>query len=155
MVLRSFFCLKMVFVAVAYLYEECHFKHICQLVVEGLLVFIWDCHCWSIHADNCSKVVLAQRLSHRHDSVTYWLWHFCQFCDDILLDSKAHSSLPSFSFGFATPEERVFQRLPDSENLVSHRAVMSMLYLASSIATSAAVPYVFLVGQLLLDRGES
>ena len=29
-------------------------------------------------------------------------------------------------------------RLPDSENLVSHRAAMSMLYLASSIATSAA-----------------
>ena len=28
-------------------------------------------------------------------------------------------------------------RLPDSENLVSHRAAMSMLYLASSIATSA------------------
>ena len=28
-------------------------------------------------------------------------------------------------------------RLPDSENLVSHRAVMSMLYLASSTATSA------------------
>ena len=43
-------------------------------------------------------------------------------------------------------------RLPDSENLVSHRAAMSMLYLASSIATSALV---FLVGQLLLGRGES
>ncbi|KAK2178806.1 hypothetical protein NP493_530g01147 [Ridgeia piscesae] len=28
-------------------------------------------------------------------------------------------------------------RLPDSENLVSYRATMSMLYLASSIATSA------------------
>ena len=28
-------------------------------------------------------------------------------------------------------------RLPDSENLVSHRAAMSILYLASSIATSA------------------
>ena len=28
-------------------------------------------------------------------------------------------------------------RLPDSDNLVSHRAAMSMLYLASSIATSA------------------
>ena len=28
-------------------------------------------------------------------------------------------------------------RLPDSENLVSHRAAMSMLYLASSIATIA------------------
>ena len=28
-------------------------------------------------------------------------------------------------------------RLPDSENIVSHRAAMSMLYLASSIATSA------------------
>ena len=28
-------------------------------------------------------------------------------------------------------------RLPDSENLVSHRAAMSMLYLASYIATSA------------------
>ncbi|KAK2180291.1 hypothetical protein NP493_448g04062 [Ridgeia piscesae] len=28
-------------------------------------------------------------------------------------------------------------RLPDSENFVSHRAAMSMLYLASSIATSA------------------
>ena len=28
-------------------------------------------------------------------------------------------------------------RLPDSENLVSHREAMSMLYLASSIATSA------------------
>ncbi|KAK2192371.1 hypothetical protein NP493_32g05007 [Ridgeia piscesae] len=28
-------------------------------------------------------------------------------------------------------------RLPDSKNLVSHRAAMSMLYLASSIATSA------------------
>ena len=28
-------------------------------------------------------------------------------------------------------------RLPDYENLVSHRAAMSMLYLASSIATSA------------------
>ena len=27
--------------------------------------------------------------------------------------------------------------LPDSENLVSHRAAMSMLYLASSVATSA------------------
>ena len=34
-------------------------------------------------------------------------------------------------------------RLPDSENLVSHKAAMSMLYLASSIATSAVV---FLVG---------
>ncbi|KAK2171173.1 hypothetical protein NP493_1096g01048 [Ridgeia piscesae] len=34
---------------------------------------------------------------------------FCQLCDDILFDSKAHSGLPSFSFGFATPEERVFQ----------------------------------------------
>ena len=29
-------------------------------------------------------------------------------------------------------------RLPDSENLVSHRAAMSMLYLANPIATSAA-----------------
>ena len=28
-------------------------------------------------------------------------------------------------------------RLPDSENLVSHRAAMSLLYLASSIATNA------------------
>ena len=28
-------------------------------------------------------------------------------------------------------------RLPDSDNIVSHRAAMSMLYLASSIATSA------------------
>ena len=28
-------------------------------------------------------------------------------------------------------------RLSDSENLVSHRAAMSMLYLASSVATSA------------------
>ena len=28
-------------------------------------------------------------------------------------------------------------RLPDSENLVSHRAAMSMLYVARSIATSA------------------
>ena len=28
-------------------------------------------------------------------------------------------------------------RLPDSENLVSHRAAMSMSYLSSSIATSA------------------
>ena len=28
-------------------------------------------------------------------------------------------------------------RLPDSENLVSHRAAMSMLYLASSVATRA------------------
>ena len=28
-------------------------------------------------------------------------------------------------------------RLPDSENLVSHRAAMTMLYLASSISTSA------------------
>ena len=47
--------------------------------------------------------------------------------------------LPYFSFGFATPEDRVFQVIEttDSENLVSHRAAMSMLYLASSIATSA------------------
>ena len=78
-------------------------------VVEGLLVFIWFCHCWSVNADNCRKVVLAQRLSHRHDSVTYWPWHFDQLCDDILFESKAHSGLSSFSFVFAIPEERVFQ----------------------------------------------
>ena len=42
--------------------------------------------------------------------------------------------------------------LPDSENPVSLRAAMSMLYLASSIATSA----VGLSGQLtLLGRGET
>ena len=28
---------------------------------EGLLVFIWVCHCRSIHAGNCSEAVLAQR----------------------------------------------------------------------------------------------
>ena len=39
-------------------------------------------------------------------------------------------------------------RLPDSENLVSHRAAMSMLYLASSIATSA----VCLSGRLAPSR---
>ena len=33
-------------------------EHIFQLVVEGLLVFIWVCHCWSVHAGNCSKVVV-------------------------------------------------------------------------------------------------
>ena len=66
----------------------------------------WVCHCWSVHADNCRIVVLAQRLTH---SVTYWPWHLFQLCDDILFESKAHSGLPSFSFGFATPEERVFQ----------------------------------------------
>ncbi|KAK2162911.1 hypothetical protein NP493_1490g00028 [Ridgeia piscesae] len=31
-------------------------------------------------------------------------------------------------------------RLPDSENLVSHSAAMSMLYLASSITTSTVRP---------------
>ena len=93
---------------VAYLYEGwCHWAHLLA-VVDGLLVFIWVCHCWSVNADNCRIVVLAQRLSHRHDSVTYWPWHFYQLCDDILFESKAHSGLPSFSFGFATPEERVF-----------------------------------------------
>ena len=92
--------------AVAYLYEGwCHWAHVLA-VVEGLLVFIWFCHCWSVNADNCRKVVLAQRLTH---SVTYWPWHLFQLCDDILFESKAHSGLPSFSFGFATPEERVFQ----------------------------------------------
>ena len=52
--------------------------------------------------------------------------------------SWAQSGLPSFSFWFATPEERLFKslRLLDSENLVSRRAAMSMLDLASSIATS-------------------
>ena len=39
-------------------------------------------------------------------------------------------------------------RLPDSENLGSHRASMSMSYLASSTVTSA-------IRQLLLGRGES
>ena len=35
------------------------------------------------------------------------------------------------------PKVVLAQRLPESENFVSHRAAMSMLYLASSIATSA------------------
>ena len=69
-------------------------------------------------------------------SVTYWPCLFCQLCDDILFDSKAHSGLLSFSFGFATPEERVFVETTRLWNLVSHREAMSMLYLASSIATS-------------------
>ena len=56
---------------------------------------------------------------------------------DILFDSKAHSGLLSFSFGFATQEERVFVETTRLWNLVSHREAMSMLYLASSIATSA------------------
>ena len=55
---------------------------------------------------------------------------------DILFDSKAHSDLPSFSFGFATLEERIL-RLQDSETHVSHREAMWMLYLASPIVTSA------------------
>ena len=42
-------------------------------------------------------------------------------------------------------------RLQDSENFVSHRAAMSMLYLASSIATSA----VRLSGRLAPSRAES
>ena len=41
-------------------------------------------------------------------------------------------------------------RLPDSENLVSHRAAMSMLYLASSTATSA----VRLSGRLAPSRSK-
>ena len=43
-------------------------------------------------------------------------------------------------------------RLPDSENLVSHRAAMSMLIWQVPLLL---VPYVFLVGQLLPGRGES
>ena len=42
-------------------------------------------------------------------------------------------------------------RLPDCENLVSHRAAMSMLYLASSIATSV----VRLSGRLAPARSRS
>ena len=99
-VLRSSFCLNMVFVTISSNSEhrasrssplELHFPIPClpmtkghlssslpilalkspissslsvrgmPLVVEGLLVFVWVCHCRSIHADNCSKVVLAQR----------------------------------------------------------------------------------------------
>ena len=33
-------------------------EHTCQPVEEGLLVFIWVCHCWSVHADNCAKLFL-------------------------------------------------------------------------------------------------
>ena len=33
-------------------------EHTCQLVVEGLLVFIWVCHFWSVHADNLAKLSL-------------------------------------------------------------------------------------------------
>ena len=63
---------------------------------------------------------------------------FLQLCDDILFDNKVYP-LPSFSLGFATPEKDYSKslRLLGSENLVSHRAAMSMLYLRSFTATGA------------------
>ena len=40
--------------------QGCHWVHL-PAGCRKPLVIIWVCHCWSVHADNCSKVVLAQR----------------------------------------------------------------------------------------------
>ena len=83
-VLRLSFCLNMVFVTISSKSERRTSRSspleyfpipylpmtkrylsfslpIFQVVVEGLLVFVWVCHCWNVHADNCCKVVHAQR----------------------------------------------------------------------------------------------
>ena len=55
-----------------------------------------------------------------------------------LIAKPTPASLPSPSgLPLQKKEYSKSLRLPDTENLVSHRAAMSMLYLASSIATSA------------------
>ena len=113
-VLRSSFCLNMVFVTISSNSEhrasrssplELHFPIPCLPMTKGHLSLSLPILALKSHISSSLSV----SESHRHDAVTYWPWHFCQLCDDILFDSKAHSGLLSFSFGFATPEERVFQ----------------------------------------------
>ena len=104
-------------------------EHTCQLVVEGLLVFNWVCYCWSVHADNCSKLVLA--FTGRGVSVSIVTISF------LIAKPTPASLLSPSGLPLQKKEYSKSSRLPDSVNRVSHRAAMLMLYLASSIATSA------------------
>ena len=112
-------------------------EHTCQLVVDGLLVFIWVCHCWSVHADNCSKlvrgrlIVMILTLTGRGISVSFVTISF------LIAKPTPPSLLSPSGLPLQKKEYSKSSRLPDSENLVSLRAAMSMFYLASFIATSA------------------
>ena len=77
-------------------------EYTCRLVVEGLLVFIWVCHCWSIHANTCRKVALVMILSLTvHDiSVRFVTISF-------VIANPTPASLHFLRV--ASPEERVFQ----------------------------------------------
>ena len=68
-----------------------------------------------------------------------------------LFDSNTHSGLPSFSFRFATPEERVFQVVETSILWEPWQRCRCYIWQVPLLL----VQYVFLVGQLLLGRGES
>ena len=113
--------------------------HTCQLVVEGLLFssgfVIVGAYTLIIVAKlsllRGSLIVMILSLTGRDISVSFVTISF-------LIPKPTPASLLSPSgVPLQKKEYSKSLRLPDSENLVSHRAAMSMLYLASSIATSA------------------
>ena len=111
-----------------------------KLTVECLLVLLRVSHCWSICTDYCSIPVLCQRDSHSHNLITDWMWNFCQLCHNVPLYCKAYSSFSPLALRLACHSNRRYTPACldfQTHEIVSHNTAMSILYLTSSIATSA------------------
>ena len=146
-VLRSSFCLNMVFVTISSNWEpranrssplELHFPIPCLLMTKGHLFLsgfvIVGAYTLIIEAKlsllKSSLIVKILSLTGRGISFSFVTISFL-----IARPTPASLLCPS-GLPLQKKEYSKSLRLPDSENLVSHRAAMSMLYLASSIATS-------------------
>ena len=100
-------------------------EYICQLVVEFLLVLSEF-----VIVGTYTLKIITNLLNGISSSCFCHLLAvgFLSVCHNFLIDNKVHSNLPSL---------KEYSNHQDSENLISHRAAVSMLYLASSIAASA------------------
>ena len=127
-------------------------EHTCQLVVEGLLIFICVVGAYML--------IIVAKLSLLRGCLIVMILSltgrgiFARFVTISFLIAKPTpaSLLSPLGLPLQKKEYSKSLRLPDSENLVSHRAAMSMLIWQVPLLL---VPYVFLVGQLLPGRGES
>ena len=165
-VLRSSFCLNIVFINISSNSEhrasrksplELHFPIPCLPMTKGHLplslpilalkfpissrlsvrgMSVSTLASWLI--DNCSEVVLAQSLivtilslTGRDISVSFVTISF------LIAKPTPASLLSPSGLPLQKKEYSKLLRLPGSENFISHRAAISMLYLASSIAISA------------------
>ena len=96
-------------------------EHTCQLVVEGTVVFFWG-----VVIVGAYTLIMVAKLSLLRGSLIVVILS--------LTGRDIYVSFVTISVLIAKPTQASLQ---DSENLVSHRATISIFYLANSIATSA------------------